>query len=285
MLVHSPEYLLAVRKHPRKIAIMHGATWTAEDSRLRREVRRRVFSWAIRHRFPIAFNDTFVPRSFGLAVGPDQFFRAFQGSFWMIPNCVDCDFFRKQPTPYRDEKGRSVIVCARNFTYSKGADLAVEAFALFRLRHPDTVLWLVGDSFDDHSREAWYKRYLKETVTRLGVGDSVLFLGRQPYDKMPQILSAATLSLVPSRRNEATSLVALESMACSVATVSTAVEGLADLPTLKADTNAEAIASAMAEAFEDAERIGRRQREAVCRTFTLFNWAEAWKKLVASVLA
>ena len=102
---------------------------------------------------------------------------------------------------------------------------------------------------------------------------------------MPDYYSSALVTLIPTLRREGTSLSALESMACGIATVSTNVAGLADLPTVQCEPNETAVAQALQDTLRKRTEIGLSQQATVRRIFNIENWAHAWLEVIRSVAA
>jgi glycosyltransferase involved in cell wall biosynthesis len=89
--------------------------------------------------------------------------------------------------------------------------------------------------------------------------------------------------LIPSVAGEGTSLSALEAMACGVATITTGIGGLADLPAVKCAPNAESLAETMREVYRDRAAIGAQQLARVRETFTRRRWEDAWARVIESL--
>ena len=69
---------------------------------------------------------------------------------------------------------------------------------------------------------------LQELCQDLGVGDLVLFLGKQDQDTLQYYYSAAEIVIMPSHY-ESFGMVALEAMACGTPVIATQVGGLQHL--------------------------------------------------------
>jgi D-inositol-3-phosphate glycosyltransferase len=69
---------------------------------------------------------------------------------------------------------------------------------------------------------------LKDMSTKLGLDESVLFLGRRNQDNLPYYYSAADVLVMPSHY-ESFGMVALEAMACGTPVIASEVGGLAYL--------------------------------------------------------
>lgn len=106
----------------------------------------------------------------------------------------------------------------------KGVDVAVRALAA--IERDDARLWIVGGASgrggDDEVRR------LHALIDELGVTDRVVFTPPVPHHLLSTYYRAADVCLVPSR-SESFGLVALESAACGVPVVASAVGGLLTL--------------------------------------------------------
>lgn len=145
---------------------------------------------------------------------------------------------------------------------------------------------IVGDSLPDLKKQSWYKEHLFELVdslAALALQRKVFFSGRQAPTAMPGFYQSAAITLIPTRSGEGTSLAALESMACGTPVISTRVEGLLDLPTIKSDPDPECLATTMREVYTTGVELGRQQRLAVTEHFGLDRWASAWQQVLHSL--
>jgi glycosyltransferase involved in cell wall biosynthesis len=278
LVINYPEAFPSVSWHKNTVVISHGSTWTREA---RSDVARKMLArLAFKRATQFVANDTFVLRELGLDVGPQEaMFEEVSSRKWFIPNCVDVNFFsRRRGLPELREK--NPIIVPRNFTYSRGVDLAISAFAMFGENHPNTTLFIIGDAIREVRESEIFKNRIISQVEELGLESKVIFYGHSSREKMPEIYSSAVFTLIPTRCSEGTSLAALESMACGTPVVSTNVEGLLDLPTLKCQANGESMAEAMERIFEERDEIAAAQRREVTETYNLDNWQKAWVKVI-----
>lgn len=282
LIISNAEYYLPVSWHRGAIVLSHGATWTADASPRRRRVRRLAAELAFARARRMVFNDTFAMRELGLAQPPRTgLFSEVAPGRWFIPNCVDTTTFA--PGPAVDSLARlQPILVPRNLTRPRGVDLAIAAFAEFVRSHPETTLLIAGDTLYDNRASVAYRAELMRSITRLGLSGRVLFLGSVAGADMPAIYRSALMTVIPTRASEGTSLAALESMACGVATVSSNVEGLLDLPTVQCAPAVDELVRAMLATFADRERIGREQRAQVASVYTIENWTEGWLRVIES---
>ena len=80
-----------------------------------------------------------------------------------------------------------------SFQWHQGLDLAIEAFARVRQKVPNAEFHLYGGGGTAAD--------LKQLAERLGVKDSVKFLGSVNVDDIPGIVANADLGVVPKRTN------------------------------------------------------------------------------------
>ncbi|MBA3904318.1 MAG: glycosyl transferase family 1, partial [Rhodocyclaceae bacterium] len=142
----------------------------------------------------------------------------------VIPGGIEADRFPFQPTPAvsRAKLGwpddGPVVVCVRRLVKRMGIDCLLEAWKSVRTRHPAARLMIGGRGPE---REA-----LEQLAHRLGLGDSVRFLGFITEDRLPDVYGAADLSIVPTQDLEGFGLITLESLACGTPVLVTPVGGL-----------------------------------------------------------
>ena len=142
----------------------------------------------------------------------------------VIPNFVNCDVYTPLSPEARAagrsqfaEPGEKILLHLSNFRPVKRAVDVVEIFARVAREIPSRLL-LIGDG-PDRSQAEWLAR-------RLRIQDRIQFLGKQAG--VSDLLPLADLMLMPSEL-ESFGLAALESMACRVPAIATAVGGVPEL--------------------------------------------------------
>lgn len=142
----------------------------------------------------------------------------------VIPNFVNCDVYtplseeaRREGRAQFAEPGEKILLHLSNFRPVKRAVDVVEVFARVSRALPARLL-LVGDG-PDRSQTEWLARRLK-------IQDRIHFLGKQAG--VSDLLPLADLTVMPSEL-ESFGLAALESMACRVPAIATAVGGVPEL--------------------------------------------------------
>lgn len=140
----------------------------------------------------------------------------------VIYNFVNCDVYRRDPqaSERRSEfagKDERILVHVSNFRPVKRLCDVIEIFDRVQKKVPSRLL-LMGDG-PDRSRAEWL-------VNQKGLRKKVEFMGK--VDRVYEKLSIADLMVAPSEM-ESFGLAALESMACEVPTVATAVGGVSEV--------------------------------------------------------
>lgn len=142
-----------------------------------------------------------------------------------LVNGVDTTLFRpldRRPSAADPSSpaGAGRIVVPRRLFPKNGVDVFVEAFPRIVTGRPGVQAFIVGDG-PERSR-------LEARARSLGVGEALHFLGARPNREMPELLASMDLAVIPSRM-EATSVAALESMACGLPVVASEVGGLPEI--------------------------------------------------------
>ena len=101
----------------------------------------------------------------------------------------------------------------------KGHDRVLKCLPQLLASHP-SLLYLVGGEGEDRAR-------LEELADVLGVSESVRFLGKVPFDELPQLFNAADLFVMPST-GEGFGIVYLEAMACGTPALGLDADGSRD---------------------------------------------------------
>ena len=135
-----------------------------------------------------------------------------------LTNGVDTSFFRPVD-PALPSRGRARIVVPRRLFPKNGVEFLVRALPHI-VGETDVEAVLIGDGPERERLEA--------LARELGVGERVTFLGKRPHAEMPGLLCSGTLAVIPSLM-EATSVAALEAMACGVPVAASEVGGLPEI--------------------------------------------------------
>jgi len=190
----------------------------------------------------------------------------------VIYNFIDSSYYRRSPdAALRSSiapEGEKIILHISTFRPIKRITDCIEVVAQMReLGGPPVKLVMCGDGPERADAEA--------LAERLGVADSVSFVGKKPQSEILGYLSAADLFLLPSQ-SESFGLSALEAMACEVPVIATRVGGLPEVIEEGGcgylfdvgDTRgmAEGAIRVLSDAHE-IERLGKRGREIAVSRF------------------
>jgi len=148
----------------------------------------------------------------------------------VLYNFIDSDYYRRTP----DESvrralapaGDKIVLHVSTFRPIKRIGDCIEIIARIKRlqtgsRSPFGVkLVMCGDGPERADAEA--------LASRLGISDSVIFVGKQPQSQVREYLSVADLLLLPSQ-SESFGLTALEAMACEVPVIATRVGGIPEV--------------------------------------------------------
>jgi glycosyltransferase involved in cell wall biosynthesis len=178
-----------------------------------------------------------------------------------LTNGVETDRFRPVPPALPTPAGVRRIIVPRRLFAKNGVEFAVRAIPGVAERVPGAEFLFVGDGPERERLEA--------LAIELGVGERVRFLGARPHAEMPALLASAEVAVFPSLM-EATSVAALECMACELPVVATRVGGLPQIVdetvgALVPPAYPEALARALADLLERPDRaeLGARARRRV----------------------
>ncbi|MBT8486375.1 MAG: glycosyltransferase family 4 protein [Phycisphaerae bacterium] len=178
------------------------------------------------------------------------------------------------------------LMCIGRVVPEKGYDVAIRALAHVRVRHPDTRLAIVGDG----PARAGLERLAGE----LGVLEAVEFARWVAPDRIPELLSGATMLVAPSRSTEPLGLVALQAAQMARPVVASAVAGLSELVAdgttglLVAPGDDRALAAAIVSLLNDSERLaalGEAGRTRVEEEFSFDRYVERMEQVYMSALA
>lgn len=150
---------------------------------------------------------------------------------WVVPPGVDIDQFRPDREGAAErvrqslaiEPGRPIVAVVGRVQPLKDQELSLRALgALNSLRGWAPVLVIAGESTPGDEA---YLQSLRELAVQLDVADAVRFVGALNRDRLADLLSVASITLVPSH-SETFGLVALESAASGTAVIGYRSTGL-----------------------------------------------------------
>ena len=211
-----------------------------------------------------------------------------------IPCGVDTDLFTPgdgaEARRRLDLDGHPLLLWVGRIAPIKGLDTLLDAVARLSESGQDMRLLVVGGDADE--RTSGHETSLRQRIERLGLGDSVRFLGPQPQGVLPLYYAASDVTVLPSYY-ESFGMVALEAMACGSPVIASRVGGLVTTVRdgvtgfLVPDGDVEALAERIETLVGDPELRWRLGREGV-RWAAQHRWpcvAEAVCKEYASLEA
>ncbi len=138
-----------------------------------------------------------------------------------LANGVDTETFRRTETSRaaRDATRPFRLIVPRRLVEKNGVEHFVRAMPLIA-RAVAVEAVIIGDGPE--------RARLESLARELGVSDRISFLGTRPHAEMPGLLSSSDLAVFPSLM-EATSVAALEAMACELPVAATNVGGLPEI--------------------------------------------------------
>ena len=111
-----------------------------------------------------------------------------------VPNAVDADLFRPQPSDFRARHGigrdEFVALYVARFQAFKNHALLLDAFAKLAQDHPVVRLVLAGSGP--------LRERCEQQAADLGLAETVLFLGEVPYAELPAVYAAADVKAISS---------------------------------------------------------------------------------------
>ena len=194
---------------------------------------------------------------------------------------VDAELFR--PVPPDPEltaqlAGRKILLYVGRFVPLKNLPMLIEAFHAARRAREDVALALVG--------EGALEGQIREQVGRLGMTDTVTFLGHQPQTRLPALYAASDVVLLSSSFDNSPNCV-LEANACERPVVATRVGGVPRYVTegenglLAEGGDAEGFARAILELLDQPVRAREMGLAGRQRILERHSWRKSAEKLVA----
>jgi glycosyltransferase involved in cell wall biosynthesis len=184
----------------------------------------------------------------------------------VIPTGIDLEPYRsvdgravRQQRQWTDDK--KIILSVGRLVAEKNFDTLIKAFAIVAKSHPEAVLALIGDGPDADS--------LKKLAKKLGVGKRVDFVGRIPFEQMPNHLKAADYFAFASI-TETQGLVTLEAMAADLPVIAVDATGTSDIVEdgkdgILTENNPDSLAAGIRRVLDDPELAQHLQAGAIAK--------------------
>jgi len=183
----------------------------------------------------------------------------------VMTNAVDTERFRPAERQNGGGASRRIVVPRRLFP-KNGVEHFVRAMPAITAE-ADVEAHVIGDGPQ--------RQRLEALAGSLGVAERIRFLGSRANDEMPALLAEADVAVIPSLM-EATSIAALEAMACGVPVAASAVGGLPEIidgrvGALFPPADPAALAAAVVELLRrpDLEELGREGRRRVVANWSI----------------
>ncbi|MSR35405.1 MAG: glycosyltransferase family 1 protein [Gemmatimonadetes bacterium] len=198
-----------------------------------------------------------------------------------LTNGVETSLFRPvEPTLPPSSRWRLIV--PRRLFPKNGVEFFVRAMP-YIVDRVDAEAVLIGDGPE--------RERLERLARELGVADRLSFLGKRRNDEMPGLLSSGDLAVFPSLM-EATSVAALESMACELPVAASRVGGLPEIVddevgALFEPANPRSLADVVVRLLESGrlEELGRRARARVVERWSNDRLAERHLEIYRELLA
>jgi glycosyltransferase involved in cell wall biosynthesis len=184
-----------------------------------------------------------------------------------------------------DGRERDGLLCVGKLDADKGVGYLLRAFAVLAAANPGLTLVLVGDGPERPTLEA--------LARELGIAERVVFRGALPQERIPGLLRAARVAVVPSLR-EGLGLVAVEALGCGCAVVASDLPALREVVIdgetglLARPGDADELAAKIAELLADGglrERLARNGRDHVVARFAWPAVGRGYRGLIGELAA
>ena len=187
----------------------------------------------------------------------------------VVPFGVDCQVFR--PTGRVNMTSTVTLGFVKHLRVKYGPEYLIRAMEMIVRHHPQTRLLMVGSGE--------LRSPLEELTARLGLTQSISFLGAVEHHQVPEILAKVDIFVMPSIREEF-GVAAVEAQAMEIPVVATKVGGIPEVVRdgitgiLVEPYNSEQLAAAIIELIEDPE--GRKQMGKAGRRYVLshYRWED-----------
>ena len=186
-----------------------------------------------------------------------------------------------------DLEGKRIIVSVGRLVHRKGQDTLVESLPMILKEFPDAHLIFVG--------VGPHLEFIHKRAIQLGVLSNISFLGKVPYQEIPQFIALGEIFAMPSRSRfaglevEGLGIVYLEASACGLPVVGGKSGGAPDA-LLEGETgfavdgrSSRAVADAILHLLRDPAlgvAMGRRGREWIIEKWEWKRWSREFNNLL-----
>ena len=171
---------------------------------------------------------------FSWIIGPSKELTPNNSKSLYIPNGADSDFFNPLPPDDINNliqtyklQGKKIFICPRRWAPTKGVLYFAEALTLLSAYALNNSVFLFAGSNSDDFKV--YSTEIEVFLQKIPI-ESYRLLGNLSHDQLLQYYNIADVVVIPSLM-EATSLAAMEGMACCTPVLSTNVGGMPEVVT------------------------------------------------------
>lgn len=198
----------------------------------------------------------------------------------LLPNSLPTPGLSPQPLPFDPP----VILALGRLVHDKGFDLALHALTHLRDAGSHAVMIIAGDGPE--------RQALETLAAELGLGERVRFTGSVAPDQVPELISKASLLVVPSRWEEAFGLVTLQAAQMGRPVVASRMGATPEIVVhgetglLFENENVEEFADALASLLSTPERMaamGECARSRAATEFGFDRYVDRYLQVFASV--
>jgi len=115
-------------------------------------------------------------------------------------------------------KTENVLLFTGRIDKEKGIHILIEIFPIIAETHPDVVLLITGDGA--------MKNILMEKVAMDKLSDKILFLGKVPYQRLPEYYSLSKIFVFPTLRFEGLPYNVIEALSCGCVVIASKRGGM-----------------------------------------------------------
>lgn len=136
--------------------------------------------------------------------------KTFGVKFNFIPNIVDTEQFDIKSTTFN--KDNFVVFSAGNLAINKNHKILIEAFRDFKIKYPNSELFIAG--------EGNQRKFLEIEIKKYDLFDSVKLVGQLSRNEMIDWFNKSNVFVLPSKK-ETFGVVIIEALSCGIPVVST----------------------------------------------------------------
>jgi len=200
---------LVVKNPPLLLCTSHGSDLFALRGKLFRQLKRFIIA-----RITAMTVVSEAMRNTALSLGAND------DRLKVIPMGVD---LKKQFVPPLSRHDKKTLLFVGRLVKQKGISYLLAALPLILKKHPQTTLTIIGSGADEEK--------FKQQTIKLGLTQSVKFLGAVKNHQLPAFYQSAKIVMFPSTEAEGFGLTVVEALGCECAVVATDLPAMQDILT------------------------------------------------------